>query len=688
MTGPMNGLAAPPLDPPEYRVGFVIDHLVQRGGAERTLVPMMAAAPGAPVYTAFHEPQHSYDEVNDLDIRVLRIGRSALFEGRHRISAPVLPLAFSTTRIDADVVFCATSGWAHGVRTRGRKIAYFQSLARWVHDPADYVRGTGRGRGAVVRGMRPGLARWDRATVGSADRHVTQSSAMRDAIRAAYGVDADVIPLPNALGTEPRMPVPGVEPGFVLYAGRLMPYKHVDLVLAVAAESPDRRFVLAGAGPLLSRLRASAPSNVTFLGDTDDPQLRWLYANAACLLTMANEPFGVTPIEAAALGTPTVARAAGGFLDTVHDGATGRLVEPEVSTVLAALGDVCASSPDHDALASLAARHRPEAFTARIRELLDEEADAGSTATVQTSRTRRSRTPITAEETVGERRTDDTAAENETDVWSRIAAYPFWYHTIDLGDGRQTPGAWDLSAAAEKIPWPDVRGKRCLDIGTFDGWFAFQLEERGAAEVVAVDLDDLARIDWPRDVRSGIGDPGWDSRFAGTEFALGHGFRLAAEARGSSVTWKPVSIYDLDPAELGTFDVVTCGSLLLHLRDPIRALEAVRSVCGGVFVSSEAIDPWLTLLRRRVPAARLRGLGADTQWWTPNLAGHQRMLRSAGFDVVDSSLPYVLEYATRPAPPLRRPGVVAEAALTAAITRDTRRGQLHRALVAQPDDLG
>src|SRR5690606_2603762 len=62
--------------------------------------------------------------------------------------------------------------------------------------------------------------------------------------------------------------------------------------------------------------------------------------------------------------------------------------------------------------------------------------------------------------------------------------HPFWYHTIDVAPGVTTKGWFDLRGVVDLMPWPDVRGKRCLDIGTFDGFFAFELERRGAAEVV------------------------------------------------------------------------------------------------------------------------------------------------------------------------------------------------------------
>src|SRR3546814_17175841 len=108
---------------------------------------------------------------------------------------------------------------------------------------------------------------------------------------------------------------------------------------------------------------------------------------------------------------------------------------------------------------------------------------------------------------------------------------------------------------------------------------------------------------------------------------------------------------DLDPDELGTFDVVVCGSLMLHLRDPLRALEAVRSVTSGVFLSSEQIELWLSVLGRGRPLFQLNGSGADCQWFNFNAAGHKRMLSAAGFDVERVSKPYHVRFAPPPTPP-------------------------------------
>lgn len=274
--------------------------------------------------------------------------------------------------------------------------------------------------------------------------------------------------------------------------------------------------------------------------------------------------------------------------------------------------------------------------------------------------------------------------EVEGDVRERVEGHPFWYHTIDVMPGVTTPGWFDMRGSLSRIPLPDVRGKRCLDIGTYDGFFAFELERRGAAEVVATDIEDHALWDWPPDARPGM--PGADAeRQIGMQGPpKGAGFRLLSEIKGSAVDWRVVNIYDLNPAELGSFDVIVCGTLLLHLQDPVRALEAVRSVLapGGAFVSSEQIELWTTIFGKGKPLCKLDGSGQYCQWWLANAAGHSRLLYSAGFEVQQASRFYVLQFNHHPRPPRDRRNTIRRLAL-AALTGNRRDGILHRALVAR-----
>lgn len=226
-----------------------------------------------------------------------------------------------------------------------------------------------------------------------------------------------------------------------------------------------------------------------------------------------------------------------------------------------------------------------------------------------------------------------------SDAQSQIASVPLWYHTLELAPGVETPGWFDLRPIAGRLPWPDVRGKRCLDIGTFDGYLAFELERRGAAEVIATDLTAHEDWDWPPAMRER--GPQAMADMAGEK---GRGFEVARELLGSSVQRMLVSVYDLDPEEHGQFDVVVCGSLLLHLRDPLRALDRIRAVCRGQLMSSEEIDLPLTLLQPRRAALRFDGLSELFQWTIPNVAAHRRMIRAMGFDPVRSSGPYTVRY--------------------------------------------
>ncbi|MGH9028880.1 MAG: class I SAM-dependent methyltransferase, partial [Acidimicrobiales bacterium] len=161
---------------------------------------------------------------------------------------------------------------------------------------------------------------------------------------------------------------------------------------------------------------------------------------------------------------------------------------------------------------------------------------------------------------------------------------------------------------------------RCLDVATFDGFWAFTMEKLGAGEVIAVDVPDPKAWDWPANSsESAIEQIG--------QRRPGAGFALASEILGSRVQRREINVYDLDPRDLGTFDFVYVGSLLLHLRDPVGALMRVRRVCAGSLLLVDAVQRSLAPLR---PAATLDGLGRPW-WWKPNARGLVRMVEAAGF---------------------------------------------------------
>lgn len=207
----------------------------------------------------------------------------------------------------------------------------------------------------------------------------------------------------------------------------------------------------------------------------------------------------------------------------------------------------------------------------------------------------------------------------------------FWYHTIEFAPGLTTPGLIDLRASAPKVLPEDLHGKRAIDIATFDGFWAFEMERR-RADVTAMDIPSVEEIEFPPLRRDRVLAQSIESGLQ-----LGAGFRLAAGALGSRVDRVECNVYDLHPSVVGgQMDFAFCGALLTHVRDPVRALERIRDVLvpGGEVRVFEPFSAFLTLVSRRRPSARFLAQQTDYSWWIPNLAGISSWLTAARFELV------------------------------------------------------
>src|SRR4051812_24430490 len=213
------------------------------------------------------------------------------------------------------------------------------------------------------------------------------------------------------------------------------------------------------------------------------------------------------------------------------------------------------------------------------------------------------------------------------DLSARVAAQR-WYHTLELPGGVVTPGEYDLRAVAGRLPWPDLSGLRCLDVGGRDGFYAFAMEQRGAAEVVPIDVADPAAIDFP--------GPRPPEDAIQAELDAGNAaFALAREALGSAAERRHVSVYELREADIGRFDFPGLGPLLLHLRTRVGALTAVRGVADRLLVN-DAVRPG----RERRPVARFAPTPDEPFWWLLNRPALLRAVEAAGFAIEQASDPY------------------------------------------------
>jgi tRNA (mo5U34)-methyltransferase len=195
-------------------------------------------------------------------------------------------------------------------------------------------------------------------------------------------------------------------------------------------------------------------------------------------------------------------------------------------------------------------------------------------------------------------------------IQRQVDAERDWFQKIELQPGVFTPGRSD--PVVEKLPYfglpKDLTGQRVLDIGCAEGFFSFEAERRGAREVIGIDSS-------PECVRR---------------------FDIVKAARGSSATAFLLSVYDLDPERLGTFDLVLFYGVFYHLKHPQLALERIRSVSAGSLLFQAHIYeepatreiPWA----RFYPHGMLSDNGYDPRvFWLFNSACCRAMLDHVGF---------------------------------------------------------
>jgi glycosyltransferase involved in cell wall biosynthesis len=225
----------------------------------------------------------------------------------------------------------------------------------------------GRPASTILRGAMAGLARWDRATAGGADRYVAISQYVARRFRRYYNRDASVVypPVDTAFYTPD-----GAHPDrYFLIVSALVPYKRLDVAID-AARQARVPLKLVGAGPEEARLRAHAAreqADVQFLGRRSDEELRTLYRRARALVFPGEEDFGIVPVEAQACGRPVIAFARGGVLETVVDNVTGVLVEdPSVDALASAMDSVETRTFDPGAIRAQAERFGRDRFLTEI----------------------------------------------------------------------------------------------------------------------------------------------------------------------------------------------------------------------------------------------------------------------------------------------------------------------------------
>ncbi|OGM02004.1 hypothetical protein A2115_01640 [Candidatus Woesebacteria bacterium GWA1_41_8] len=203
---------------------------------------------------------------------------------------------------------------------------------------------------------------------------------------------------------------------------------------------------------------------------------------------------------------------------------------------------------------------------------------------------------------------------NQDDV-KRFLQGAAWYHTIDFPGGISSKGAYDHRKFVNFYKLPkSLVGQEVLDVGCADGFFSFELEKRGAKRVLAVDTNKfdgasaispspIHEVDYQRKYSS---IQSQNTKFLPLAQKLGlskvHLMLMATRLLNSGVEYQDCSIYELHKLN-HKFDVVFCGDLIEHLKNPIEAVEelsrATKTLCIITIASlatGSKVNRWLSLI--------------------------------------------------------------------------------------------
>ena len=349
------------------RIAIVHDWLPVYGGAERVLEQMLKVYPDADLFSlidALDEEGRKF--LKGKPVKTSFVQRLPGGKKYYRHCFPLMPLAIEQFDFSSyDMVISSSYAFAKGVITGPRQLhlCYCHSPIRYAWDlQTQYLKESKMDHGIkswIVRGLLHFIRMWDSRTAAGVDAFMANSRFIARRIEKVYRRDAAVVYPP--VNVE-RFETCRDKEDFYVAASRLVPYKRFDLIVEAFNAMPERKLVVIGDGPELSKLRRLAGPNVQVLGWQPNEVLKDHMQRARGFVFGGEEDFGIVLLEAQACGTPVIAYGRGGALETVIENETGLFFdEQNIDSLRSAVVEF--ETREWDALNC---RHNAERFSARL----------------------------------------------------------------------------------------------------------------------------------------------------------------------------------------------------------------------------------------------------------------------------------------------------------------------------------
>ncbi|HUR82171.1 MAG TPA: glycosyltransferase [Thermoanaerobaculia bacterium] len=352
------------------RVAVIHDWLTGMRGGEAVLEGILDVLPGAEIFTLFHFPGSVSHKIESRAVHTSSLQKMAARVRDYRHLLPLYPRAIREFDLSAfDLIVSSSHCVAKSVNAKGKPhLSYCHTPMRYIWDRFDdYFPRSKPLRRAAAMSIAPWLRGWDQRTASEVTKFVANSTFVKERIRRFYKRDADVVH--PFVGDEfLTAPLADARSDFHLIVSALVPYKRIELAIQAMQ---GRKLVIIGGGPMLRELRERSGPNVELMGSVSRDRIIERLGRARSLILPGVEDFGITPLEAMALGTPVVALGEGGVRDSVVDGVTGIFFDgAEVTSLRRALDAVESRTWDRRALREHAAKFSRSVFDTKFRAVL------------------------------------------------------------------------------------------------------------------------------------------------------------------------------------------------------------------------------------------------------------------------------------------------------------------------------
>ena len=298
-------------------------------------------------------------------------------KNNHRKFLQLFPSAIEQFDLsEYELIFSSSSSIAKGVRTNKNQlhICYCHSPMRYAWDLQEqYLKDSGLDKG--LKGMYAKyvlnkIRKWDVSNAVNVTFFIANSNHVADRIKNRYNRDSVVIYPPVdttffSLKEEKEK--------YYFTASRMVSYKKMQLIVEAFNEMPNLKLIVAGTGPEFDKIQQIAKDNIAVVGPVSQLELKEYLQNAKAFVFAAEEDFGIIPVEAQACGTPVIAYAKGGILETVVNEQTGLFFnEQTVDAIKEAIAIFETKTFDSKAIRAHALQFSKERFEKEIQSFVDE----------------------------------------------------------------------------------------------------------------------------------------------------------------------------------------------------------------------------------------------------------------------------------------------------------------------------